>query len=75
MALHLLHNPLFMTLELAGSWAVLLVFDSIIFSLTLYNGWSVRRTTGVHSVMALHTIIIRDGALYPFMSFQAAKVP
>ncbi|KAJ7479135.1 hypothetical protein FB451DRAFT_1450949 [Mycena latifolia] len=48
----------------AASWGALLVFDSIIFGLTVYNGWSTRARMGLQSTMPLHTLIIRDGALY-----------
>ncbi|KAJ7465867.1 hypothetical protein FB451DRAFT_1369725 [Mycena latifolia] len=48
----------------AASWGALLVFDSIIFGLTVYNGWSTRARMGLQATMPLHTLIIRDGALY-----------
>lgn len=46
----------------AGLWIALFVFDSMIFGLIVYNGWSLCRRRGIS--MPLHTLIIRDGAAY-----------
>ncbi|KAK7046389.1 hypothetical protein R3P38DRAFT_69967 [Favolaschia claudopus] len=49
--------------HLAISWECLFVFDSIIFGLTIYNGYSTRRAAG-HVEMPIHKLMVRDGALY-----------
>ncbi|KAK6988640.1 hypothetical protein R3P38DRAFT_3373958 [Favolaschia claudopus] len=52
---------------LAGSWGALFIFDSIVFGLTIVNGWKMRRRMGpdsATSAMPLRTLIVRDGALY-----------
>ncbi|KAJ6591412.1 hypothetical protein B0H10DRAFT_779146 [Mycena sp. CBHHK59/15] len=50
--------------HLAASWEALLLFDSIIFGLTIYQSYSARRRVGVQARMPLHTLIMRDGAMY-----------
>ncbi|KAJ6575990.1 hypothetical protein DFH09DRAFT_1150158 [Mycena vulgaris] len=50
--------------HLAGSWAALFFFDTIIFGLTVYNGWTTRQRMGPQATMSFHTLILRDGAMY-----------
>ncbi|KAK6969459.1 hypothetical protein R3P38DRAFT_2814372 [Favolaschia claudopus] len=49
--------------RLAGSWAALFIFDSIVFGLTVANGWKMRRRMGPDSALGSHaarTLIVRD---------------
>jgi len=48
--------------RLAGSWEALFVFDTIIFTLTVYNAYITGR--GLMPQMNLHALIVKDGALY-----------
>ncbi|KAJ7773878.1 hypothetical protein B0H16DRAFT_1510294 [Mycena metata] len=52
--------------HLAGGWGTLLIFDAIIFTLTIFNAYSSRKRLGAQARadMPLHTLILRDGALY-----------
>ncbi|KAJ7358532.1 hypothetical protein DFH08DRAFT_953664 [Mycena albidolilacea] len=50
--------------HLAAAWATLFVFDTVIFGMTIYNGWCARRCLGPRSTVSFQTIIVRDGALY-----------
>ncbi|KAJ6596180.1 hypothetical protein DFH09DRAFT_128587 [Mycena vulgaris] len=50
--------------HLASTWVSLLIFDGMIFGLTVCHGWSTRRSLGIHRTTPLHTLIVRDGALY-----------
>ncbi|KAJ7488051.1 hypothetical protein FB451DRAFT_1391008 [Mycena latifolia] len=49
--------------RLAGSWEALFVFDSVIFAFTVYNAITTRRRR-IFPQMSLHTLVIRDGAMY-----------
>ncbi|KAJ7487974.1 hypothetical protein FB451DRAFT_1553540 [Mycena latifolia] len=49
-------------LKLAGCWEALFAFDSVIFGLTVYNAVVARRRMGPQS--NLHTVVVRDGAMY-----------
>ncbi|KAI3615673.1 hypothetical protein WG66_011890 [Moniliophthora roreri] len=54
-------------IRLAGAWEALFVYDSILFSLTLYKTWTARprRRDRVHvTSIPLLTLILRDGAIY-----------
>jgi hypothetical protein len=63
---------------LAGSWVGLFVFDTVIFGLTVYNGYQTRRR--MTPAPNLHSIVVRDGplnisAVYiepDFLSYQGA---
>ncbi|KAJ7917230.1 hypothetical protein B0H13DRAFT_1995710 [Mycena leptocephala] len=54
------------SLHLAGAWSALFLFDTIIFALTICSAYSTRRQLGAQAQadMPLHTLIIRDGAIY-----------
>ncbi|KAJ6533558.1 hypothetical protein B0H19DRAFT_1272205 [Mycena capillaripes] len=49
---------------LAISWECLFVFDTIIFGLTIYNGYLTRRGVGQDANMPIHRVMMRDGAMY-----------
>ncbi|KAJ7481954.1 hypothetical protein FB451DRAFT_1237644 [Mycena latifolia] len=48
--------------RLAGCWEALFIFDSVIFGLTIYNACITLRRMGTQG--NLHTLVVRDGALY-----------
>ncbi|KAJ7115093.1 hypothetical protein C8R43DRAFT_125057 [Mycena crocata] len=48
--------------RLAGSWEALFVFDTLVFGLTVYNAYAVRRRM-LHRTN-LQTLVVRDGAMY-----------
>ncbi|KAF8144542.1 hypothetical protein K438DRAFT_2029120 [Mycena galopus ATCC 62051] len=50
--------------HLAAAWGTLFVFDTVIFGMTLYNGWCARRRLSPRSAVSFQAIIVRDGALY-----------
>jgi len=51
--------------RLAGAWEALFVYDSLIFSLTIYKAWKVRQDYAVTGVdIPLISLILRDGAIY-----------
>lgn len=51
--------------RLAGAWEALFVYDSLIFSLTIYKTWRVRQDYAVTGVeIPLITTILRDGTIY-----------
>ncbi|KAJ6571460.1 hypothetical protein B0H19DRAFT_1130026 [Mycena capillaripes] len=54
------------SLRLAGAWGALFLFDSIIFTLTICNAYWTRKRLGTQAQvdMPIHTLIIRDGAIY-----------
>jgi len=57
--------PTITAYRLAGAWEALFVYDSIIFSLTIYKAWTVRRDYAVTGVaIPLISLILRDGAIY-----------
>ncbi|KAJ7842701.1 hypothetical protein B0H13DRAFT_2365125 [Mycena leptocephala] len=49
---------------LAIPWICLFVFDSIIFSMTIYNAYLTRRGVGQNARMPIHRLMVRDGAMY-----------
>ncbi|KAJ6503782.1 hypothetical protein C8R45DRAFT_1091556 [Mycena sanguinolenta] len=51
------------SIHLAIPWECLFVFDSIIFGLTVYNGYTTRRAVGEMN-MPIHSLMVRDGAMY-----------
>ncbi|KAJ7787648.1 hypothetical protein B0H14DRAFT_2629127 [Mycena olivaceomarginata] len=46
--------------DLAIAWECLFAFDSIIFSLTVYNGYLTRRAVGRGQAMPIHRLMVRD---------------
>ncbi|KAF7289766.1 hypothetical protein MIND_01350400 [Mycena indigotica] len=50
--------------HLAAAWEALFVFDTLIFALTLYKTWSTWRIVGSYRYIPMHTLMLRDGALY-----------
>ncbi|KAF7349413.1 hypothetical protein MSAN_01731200 [Mycena sanguinolenta] len=51
--------------RLAGAWLALFVFDSLCFGLTLYKTFSTWRRTGSEANhLPIHTLVLRDGAVY-----------
>ncbi|KAJ7135668.1 hypothetical protein C8R44DRAFT_768839 [Mycena epipterygia] len=48
--------------HLAGGWEALFAFDSIIFGLSVYNAFAIRRRMLPQT--NLHTLVVRDGAMY-----------
>ncbi|KAF8157111.1 hypothetical protein B0H34DRAFT_486936 [Crassisporium funariophilum] len=52
-------------IRLAGAWEALFVYDSIIFSLTLFKTWKARRDHAITGIeIPLISMILRDGAIY-----------
>lgn len=54
------------SLRLAGGWGALFLFDTIVALLTISNAYSTRRRLGAQAQtdMPIHTLIVRDGAMY-----------
>ncbi|KAJ6527405.1 hypothetical protein B0H19DRAFT_1275218 [Mycena capillaripes] len=50
-------------LDLAGPWECLFAFDTMIFGMTAYKGYVMRRDAGGAN-MPIHHILVRDGAMY-----------
>ncbi|KAJ7121619.1 hypothetical protein C8R44DRAFT_786561 [Mycena epipterygia] len=50
--------------HLAASWECLFAFDTIIFTMTIYNAYMTRRRIGQLSSMPIYSLLIRDGAMY-----------
>ncbi|KAJ7048475.1 hypothetical protein C8F01DRAFT_1339661 [Mycena amicta] len=50
--------------HLAAAWESLFAFDAMIFILTLYKTYSTWRHVGSYTHIPVHTLILRDGALY-----------
>ncbi|KAF5318709.1 hypothetical protein D9619_010635 [Psilocybe cf. subviscida] len=53
------------SIRIAGAWEALLVYDCIIFGLTIFKTWSARHhhvITGIS--IPLTTLLLRDGAIY-----------
>ncbi|KAF7350308.1 hypothetical protein MVEN_01335100 [Mycena venus] len=51
--------------HLAATWEILFLFDSMIFGLTVFKTYSTWRRTGSEaSHLPIHTLVLRDGALY-----------
>ncbi|KAJ7661157.1 hypothetical protein B0H17DRAFT_1212344 [Mycena rosella] len=50
--------------HLAAAWEALFVYDALIFGLTVFKTYSTWRRAGAQDYMPLHTLILRDGALY-----------
>ncbi|KAJ7751503.1 hypothetical protein DFH07DRAFT_941624 [Mycena maculata] len=51
--------------HLAAAWEALFIFDSLMFGLTIFKTYSTWRRTGSEaSNLPIHTLILRDGAVY-----------
>ncbi|KDR72739.1 hypothetical protein GALMADRAFT_229002 [Galerina marginata CBS 339.88] len=60
----LTHNQLFSWSDsgLGAAWGGMLVFDALVFGMTLYKSLSIPRTREIN----LLTVLLRDGKLFPF---------
>jgi hypothetical protein len=61
---HMRHfTPTHPSLDLAIAWSTLLIFDCMIFGLTLFKSLTSLRTTGRRTETLFH-VLLRDGAIY-----------
>ncbi|KAF8997734.1 hypothetical protein BDQ17DRAFT_1283761 [Cyathus striatus] len=52
-------------IHIASAWEALMMYDTMIFSFTLYRTWTTRRDRGVTRIQdPLLSLVLRDGALY-----------
>ncbi|KAF5318711.1 hypothetical protein D9619_010637 [Psilocybe cf. subviscida] len=53
------------SMRIAGAWEALLVYDCIIFGLTIFKTWSARPDYAMTGIsIPLITLLLRDGAIY-----------